>query len=271
MNVISQYEQEQVSQRVVERISAELKTLPTEVDPGLVLNKGQYMLNSEQVHGILARVANDTEISMIVLRRVFPYERYFITYKSGVSISFGVFFLIIALIVFFTDKELTIFLLPLSFLLFTISLLKFLDVGFIRNKKPVLTVQLFTEIIIAIIDKYSTELVFGVQPQERQLWRNKIYEVCSRYQNVFFTEEFSPEIVVPLSDPDEYDLPLMIEECAEIMSLSFDTVDQSGIYEKHLDYDDDELLTVVHFADLLIDFWAENRIKTQKASLPDLP
>ncbi|MDI2112388.1 hypothetical protein [Commensalibacter nepenthis] len=41
------------------------------------------------------------------------------------------------------------------------------------------------------------------------------------------------------------------------MSLSFEAVYNSGIYDKYTDYDDDELLTIVHCADLLIDFWAE--------------
>ncbi|CAI3926479.1 unnamed protein product [Commensalibacter communis] len=48
-------------------------------------------------------------------------------------------------------------------------------------------------------------------------------------------------------------------------------LDSSGIYEEHTDYDDDELLTIVHFADLLIGFWAENRMKNQKNSIPDMP
>lgn len=69
----------------------------------------------------------------------------------------------------------------------------------------------------------------------------------------------------------KFELPSLIEECAEAMSLSFEMVNSSGIYDKYTDYDDDELLTIVHFADLLIDFWAENRIKTQKSSIPDVP
>ncbi|CAI3929242.1 unnamed protein product [Commensalibacter communis] len=45
------------------------------------------------------------------------------------------------------------------------------------------------------------------------------------------------------------------------MSLPFEIIDSSRIYEKYTDLNEDQLLTVVHFADLLIDFWAENQIK----------
>lgn len=259
-------EKERITLKIINFISREIKLLPTADMPDLILNKGQYMLDSEQFHRILAQVADDTGFSMILLRRVFPYDRYFVTTTVSVSISiqFGIFFIIIALISFFVDKEvnLYLFLLLLSFLLFSAALLKYLDASFIRKNKPELTTALFTEIILVILNKHRNELAFGVQPHERQLWRHKIYDVLKRYPHIFPVEEFSPGFIVPLSDPDEYDMGLAVEECGAVMSLSFDMINQSEIYEKYTSYDEDELLTIVQFADILIDFWAEKKNKT---------
>ncbi|CAI3926462.1 unnamed protein product [Commensalibacter communis] len=150
---------------------------------------------------------------MVLLQRVFSYDRYFITTKTDVSTSFGVFFIIFALITYFIDKYLRFVL-----FLFTLSFLKYLDTCFIRNVKPVLTIASFIEITIAIIDEHRDELTFGISSQEHQKWRHKIYEICSRYRNIFWSNnEFLPTFVVPLSDPDEYELSLMIEEYAEAM------------------------------------------------------
>lgn len=266
MDEMNSDEKERITLKIINFISREIKLLPTADMPDLILNKGQYMLDSEQFHRILAQVADDTGFSMILLRRVFPYDRYFVTTTVSVSISiqFGIFFIIIALISFFVDKEvnLYLFLLLLSFLLFSAALLKYLDASFIRKNKPELTTALFTEIILVILNKHRNELAFGVQPHERQLWRHKIYDVLKRYPHIFPVEEFSPGFIVPLSDPDEYDMGLAVEECGAVMSLSFDMINQSEIYEKYTSYDEDELLTIVQFADILIDFWAEKKNKT---------
>lgn len=274
MSEINSQDYEQIRTRIIEFISHELRISPTETIPDFIINKDQYILDSEKIHTILARIADDTGISMIILRNVFPYDRYFITIKTYVSTSFGVFFIIFAFIIFFINKDLSLLLLffILSFLLFTFSTLKYLDTCFIRKAKPALTIASFIEIMIAIIHEHRDELTFGVSFQERQKWRKKIYEICSRYRSIFWSNnEFLLTLIVPLSDPDEFELPPLVEECAEAMSLSFEMVNSSGIYDKYTDYDDDELLTIVHFADLLIDFWAENRIKTQKSSIPDVP
>lgn len=266
MDEMNSDEKERITLKIINFISREIKLLPTADMPDLILNKGQYMLDSEQFHRILAQVADDTGFSMILLRRVFPYDRYFVTTTVSVSISiqFGIFFIIIALISFFVDKEvnLYLFLLLLSFLLFSAALLKYLDASFIRKSKPELTIVLFTEIILSTLNKHRNELAFGVQPHERQLWRHKIYDVLKRYPHIFPVEEFSPGFIVPLSDPDEYDMGLAVEECGAVMSLSFDMINQSEIYEKYTSYDEDELLTIVQFADILIDFWAEKQSKT---------
>lgn len=172
---------------------------------------------------------------------------------------------------FFIDKELNIFLLvfALTFLFLSTAFLKYLDIGFIRKSKPEFTIALFIEIIFIILNEHRNELACDVQPQERQLWRKKIYVVCYRYKNIFLSDnEFLPALIVPLSDPDEFDLPPLVEECVEVMSLSFELIDQSGIYDKYIEYDEDELLTIVHFADLLINFWAENQIKLQNKNTP---
>lgn len=268
-------EKERITLKIINFISREIKLLPTADTPSdLILNKGQHMLDSEQVHRILAQISDDTGFSMIVLRRVFPYDRYFITTKISICIQFGIFFLGFGMLDFFIDKEINmyLFLFPLSFLLFTRAFLKYLDTCFIRKGKPELTVALFTEIILSTLNKHRNELAFGVQPHERQLWRHKIYDVLKRYPHIFPVEEFSPGFIVPLSDPDEYDMGLAVEECGAVMSLSFDMINQSEIYEKYTSYDEDELLTIVQFADILIDFWAEKQSKmfNENTSMPEL-
>lgn len=265
MDEMNSDEKERITLQIINFISREINLLPmADTPPDLILNKGPYMLDSEQVHRILAQIADDTGFSMILLRRVFPYDRYFIMTQISICIQFGIFFFVFGILTFFIYKEINmyLFLLPLSFLLFARAFLKYLDTCFIRKGKPELTVALFTEIILSILNKHRNELAFGVQPHERQLWRHKIYEVLKRYPHIFPVEEFSPGFIVPLSDPDEYDMGLAVEECGAVMSLSFDMINQSEIYEKYTEYDEDELLTIVQFADILIDFWAEKKSKT---------
>ncbi|WP_271789301.1 hypothetical protein [Commensalibacter communis] len=212
----------------------------------------------------MAHISDDTGISTVLLRSIFPYSRFFITTKVDISISFGVFCLIIASITFFIDRDNNIFFffVFLSCLLFTFALLKFIIISLIRILKPVLTIASFIKTITVIIDEHRDKLTFGISIQDRQIWRTKIYEICSRYKSIFWSKgEFLPALILLLSDPDGYALSLMIEECAEIMSLPFEIIDSSRIYEKYTDLNEDQLLTVVHFEDLLIDFWAENQIK----------
>lgn len=201
---------------------------------------------------------------MILLRRVFPYDRYFITTKISICIQFGIFFFGFGILAFFIDKEINmyLFLFPLSFLLFTRAFLKYLDTCFIRKGKPELTTAFFTEIILLILNKHRNEFAFDVQAHERQLWRHKIYEVLRQYLDMFFpAKELSPGLIMPFADPDKYDLWLAVEECGTVMSLSLDVINQSEIYEKYTSYDEDELLTIVQFADILIDFWVEKKSK----------
>lgn len=277
MDEMNSDEKERITLKIINFISREIKLLPTADMPSdLILNKGQHMLDSEQVHRILAQVADDTGFSMVLLRRVFPYDRYFITWTSGGLVMLGIAITIVALIICLIDQvaisSLYLFILPLVFLIEAIAFIKYIETHFIRKGKPELTVALFTEIILSTLNKHRNELAFGVQPHERQLWRHKIYDVLKRYPHIFPVEEFSPGFIVPLSDPDEYDMGLAVEECGAVMSLSFDMINQSEIYEKYTSYDEDELLTIVQFADILIDFWAEKQSKmfNENTSMPEL-
>lgn len=264
MDEINSDEKERITLEVINFISREINLLPmADAPPDLILNKGQHMLDSEQVHRILAQIADDTGFSMILLRRVFPYDRYFITWKSGGLVILGIAIFIVAIMIFFISggNSIGLFILPLVFLIEAIAFIKYIETHFIRKSKPELTIVLFIKIILFILNNYRNELAFGVQLQERQMWRSKIYEILKKYLHIFTEQEFSLGLMMPFADPDEYDLWPAVEECGAVMSLSFDVIDQSGIYEKYISYDEDELLTIVQFADILIDFWAEKQSK----------
>lgn len=264
MDEINSDEKERITLEIINFISREINLLPmADAPPDLILNKGQHMLDSEQVHRILAQIADDTGFSMILLRRVFPYDRYFITWKSGGLVILGIAIFIVAIMIFFISggNSIGLFILPLVFLIEAIAFIKYIETHFIRKSKPELTIVLFIKIILFILNNYRNELAFGVQLQERQMWRSKIYEILKKYLHIFTEQEFSPGLMMPFADPDEYDLWPAVEECGAVMSLSFDVIDQSGIYEKYISYDEDELLTIVQFADILIDFWAEKQSK----------
>lgn len=276
MDEINSDEKERITLKIIDSITQELKVFPESIESDLVINKGQFMLDSDQFHRVLARVADDTGFSMVLLRRVFPYDRYFITWQFGWLVVVGVIVFLVAIFGFFNGGEYqNIYRYPvyLSVVLWFIAFLKYVYVGFIGKHQPEFTITLFTEIILLILNKHRNELAFGVQPHERQLWRHKIYDVLRQYLDIFFpAKELSPELMMPFEDPDEHNLYPAVEACGAVMSLSFEEIGQSEIYEKYTSYDEDEPLTVVHFADILIDFWAEKKSKRQERnmSMPEL-
>lgn len=266
MDEMNSDEKERITLKIIDFITQELKVFPESIEPDLVINKGQFMLDSDQFHRVLARVADDTGFSMVLLRRVFPYDRYFITWQFGWLVVVGVIVFLVAIFGFFKGGEYQdIYRYPvyLSVVLWFIAFLTYVYVGFIRKHQPEFTITLFTETILSILNKYRNELSFDIQPHERQLWRRQIYKALEQYLDIFFpAKELSPELMMPFEDPDEHNLYPAVEACGVVMSLSFEEIDQSEIYKKYTSFNEDEPLTVVHFADILIDFWAEKKSKT---------
>ncbi|CAI3938163.1 unnamed protein product [Commensalibacter papalotli (ex Botero et al. 2024)] len=123
-------EREQFSLKITDFISHELKLPSENVTPDLIINKGQHMLDSEQIHMILARIADDTGISMTLLRRVFPYDRYFITWKSAGLVMMGIAIFVLAIITFFIGEGtgMGFFVLPLFFLIEAIAFIKYIKI-----------------------------------------------------------------------------------------------------------------------------------------------
>lgn len=100
MDEICSDEREQFSLKITDLISQELKLPSENVTPDLIINKGQHMVDSGKIYAILARIVDDSGISMILLRDAFPYDRYFITTKIDACIQYGIFFLFMGCLLF---------------------------------------------------------------------------------------------------------------------------------------------------------------------------
>ncbi|CAI3926445.1 unnamed protein product [Commensalibacter communis] len=72
MSEINSQDHEQMRTRMIEFIAHELKMPSLKITSDFVINKGRYILDSEKIHTILARIADDTgDINGVVTTCVF--------------------------------------------------------------------------------------------------------------------------------------------------------------------------------------------------------
>jgi len=105
---------------------------------------------------------------------------------------------------------------------------------------------------------------FKISLKQQEILRHKIYKILDEFYFCCENKEFSPHLELPLYNSDINMLGSIVVECIKEIGLPVAFIYQKNPLSQYFEYDPNNILTVVQFADILIDLLIKYQVQLQK-------